>query len=110
MLTIIAELGGALHLFTPAAGMESQLAVVLGVLGLALPVAAVASLSLSASLDLEARSNTYAEVLESLATLRTRLENARSEREFHWVMLETEERLLGETADWAARRSYTGVA
>jgi hypothetical protein len=39
-----------------------------------------------------------------------RLERALSRREFQLQVMETERRLLGETAEWYSRRCQTGVA
>lgn len=82
----------------------------IGVLAVILPVLAVGALSLAAALDLEARYHTFREMHEYLVTQERHLRDARSEREFSRLVLETESRLLGETVNWFSRRSYTGVA
>ncbi|WAC19596.1 hypothetical protein OVA24_20465 [Luteolibacter sp. SL250] len=82
---------------------------VLGICAVLLPVLAVGALSLAASFDLEARSHTYQEMLEYLQKIRPLFAAAKSERAFTHLMLQTESRLLGETANWASRRSFTGV-
>jgi hypothetical protein len=82
----------------------------LGALAILLPVAAVAALSLAASFDLEARLHTYREMLNFLRAQRRHLRAAPTEAAFHSLALETEARLLGETAAWYARRAFTGIA
>jgi hypothetical protein len=82
---------------------------VLGVLALVLPVIAVAALSLAASFDLEARVHTYREMLAFLRSQKAHLNHAATERAFSRLALETEARLLGETASWYSRRAFTGV-
>ena len=83
---------------------------VLGFFGVVLPVVAVAALSLAAANDLEARSHTFSEMHSFLVEQSRRLADAHSEREFSNLLTETESRLLGETATWYSRRSFTGVA
>ncbi|MEP6836354.1 MAG: hypothetical protein ABJB74_23390 [Gemmatimonas sp.] len=100
----------AMHPVTLLVGNYELILAVLGALAVVLPVAAVGAMSLAASFDLEARENTYSETLESLKTLVLHLEQATTEREFTRLALAAEERLLGETADWAGRRAYTGVS
>lgn len=87
-----------------------RLAGILGMLAILMPVFAVAALSLASSRDLEARVHTYEEMLDFLNVQLEQLNSATSEREFVRLMLETESRLLGETANWYSRRSFTGVA
>lgn len=82
----------------------------LGILAIILPVFAVATLSLASAWDVEARVHTYEEMLGFLNDQVDQLNSATSEREFVRLMLETESRLLGETANWYSRRSFTGVA
>jgi hypothetical protein len=82
----------------------------LGSLAILLPILAVAALSLSASLDLQARANTYQEMLDFLKVHVEHLREAASEREFAELAIEAETRLLGETVTWYFRRSYTSVA
>jgi hypothetical protein len=82
----------------------------LGGLAIALPVLAVAALSLAAAMDLEARKHTYAEMLAFLEEQKDRLNQAATERDFVRLLLETESRQLGEIANWFSRRSFTGVA
>lgn len=92
-------------LLHPGAGMAGAL----GICAILLPVLAVGALSLAASFDLEARAHTYHETHEYLKIVRPLFAIARSERAFTHLMLQTESRLLGETANWASRRSFTGV-
>lgn len=81
----------------------------LGILAIVLPLLAVAALSLAASFDLEARSHTYQEMRDFLESQKSHLKHATSERAFNRLALETESRLLGETASWYSRRAFTGV-
>jgi hypothetical protein len=83
---------------------------VLGALAIILPVIAVAALSLASAFDLEARFHTSEEMVAFLEKQKTLLENASSAREFSRLLIEAESRLLGETANWYARRSFLGVA
>ena len=80
------------------------------VLAIALPMVAVAALSLAASFDLEARVHTYEETLGDLERARQRMQDADTEREFSQLALRAEHELLSETANWASRRSFTGVS
>jgi hypothetical protein len=73
-------------------------------------VLAAAALSLAAAHDLEAQEHTYHETSEFLERQKQYLEDARSERDFAALVLETESQVLGETATWFSRRSFTGVA
>lgn len=100
---------GKLILVARTSGGTEALEAVLGVLAVVLPVIAVAALSLAASFDLEARAHTYEEMLGFLRAQEAHLANARSERAFGRLALETEARLLGETATWYSRRAFTGV-
>jgi len=88
----------------------AQLAPVLGSFAVVLPVIAVAALSLAAAFDVEARYHTSKELLEFLQQQVGLLQNASSLHEYSRLMLETESRLLGETVNWYARRSFLGVA
>jgi len=105
--TVTAFLATATKLLVhPGAGVSG----LLGIGAVLLPVLAVGALSLAASFDLEARAHTYQEMLEYLQKVRPLFGAAKSERAFTHLMLQTESRLLGETANWASRRSFTGVA
>ncbi|MGE0551886.1 MAG: hypothetical protein AB7R55_00520 [Gemmatimonadales bacterium] len=96
-----------------AAGAEAAKATtgaaLLAVAAIVLPVAAVAAISLAAAFDLEARIHTFGEMLEFLERRAEDLEQTTSERAFVNLVLFTEGRLLGENANWYARRAYTGV-
>jgi hypothetical protein len=81
----------------------------LGVAAILLPLFAVAALSLAAAADLDARVHTYGEVAEHLAVVEPLIRDANDETEFRRLVAETEARLLGETAIWVSRRSFTGV-
>jgi hypothetical protein len=81
-----------------------------GFLATFLPVLAVAALSLAAAFDLEARKHSYHDMAAFLKQQVARLQAATSENEFSRLVLETEVRLIGETANWYARRAFTGVA
>jgi hypothetical protein len=89
---------------------EHEFAEALGTLAIVLPVLAVAALSLAAALDREARGHTFEELAAFLGAQKARLLQARSEREFARLLLETESHLLGENATWLTRRSFTGLA
>ncbi len=80
------------------------------VVAIVLPMVAVAALSLAASFDLEARVHTYEETLGDLERARERMQQADTEREFSQLALRAEHELLSETANWASRRSFTGVS
>lgn len=82
----------------------------LGFLGVVFPVVAVAALSYSAAHDLQARAHTFTEMFEFLTNQTKLLQEVSTEREFVRLLTETEARLLGETATWYSRRSFTGVA
>jgi hypothetical protein len=97
------------HVVADPLGDEQFSATALGTLAILMPLVAVAGLSLAASFGLEARVHTYAEVADFLEHQEKRLRAARSQREFTSLVGETEARLLGETATWYARRSFTGV-
>jgi hypothetical protein len=106
-----AKLAMALGLLNVPAGIEHEaVGHVLGALAIVLPVAAVSALSLDAAYDLEARHHTYHDVNQAIAVTRAALQDARSEPEFRSLVSELETRLLGETATWASRRSFTGVS
>ena len=83
---------------------------VVSVVAIVLPMVAVAALSLAASFDLEARVHTYDETLGDLERARKRMQEADTEREFSQLALRAEHELLSETANWASRRSFTGVS
>jgi hypothetical protein len=91
-------------------GSGGAVVATLGFLAVLLPVVAMAALSLAASLDLEARTHIYEEMLDFLKAQTALLNQAGSENEFAALAVETESRLLGETANWYARRAFTGVA
>jgi hypothetical protein len=81
-----------------------------GPLAIVLPVLAVGAVSLAAAFDLEARAQTFDDMLSFLRRQMQFIENATSEREFAELVLETESRLLGETVNWLSRRSFAEVA
>ena len=82
----------------------------LGILAVSLPVLAVGAISFVAALDGEARAHTFEEMCRFLTDQGRRIEHAEDEREFTDLVLEAETRLLGENANWFARRSFTGVS
>ena len=86
------------------------LPLILGSFAILLPVIAVGALSLAASFDLEARAHTYSDTLQYLQETLPLLHGARTEGVFIHRVLQTESRLLGETANWFSRRSFTSVA
>lgn len=74
-----------------------------------LPVFSVAALSLAATFDLEARDDTYEEMLRTLEQHKKIIRGAQSEHEFAALVVQTETRLLGEHVKWFSRRVFTGV-
>lgn len=106
----LTKLLGVLHQLPLDEGIENTLEAVMGFLAIVLPVIAVASLSLAAAFDLEARIANAREMLQFLSDQKLLLENAASEREYCRLLIETEARLLGETVNWYGRRSFLGVA
>ncbi len=93
-----------------AAPASTLIDTVVSVVAIVLPMVAVAALSLAASFDLEARVHTYEETLGDLELVRKRMQEADTEREFSHLALKAEHELLSETANWASRRSFTGVS
>ena len=89
---------------------RDTLTALLGALAIVLPLLAVGALSLAAALDLEAREHTYDEIRAFLREQERHLKEVTLERDFARLVLETESQLLGETANWFSRRSFTGVA
>lgn len=85
-------------------------ATVLGALAVFLPVLAVGAMSIAAAHDLEGRIHTYKDMEKFLKRQQKSLKAATSEGDFVRLLMETESRLLGETANWFSRRSFTGVA
>jgi hypothetical protein len=86
-----------------------ELTDVLGTLAIVLPVLAVAALSLTAALDLQAREHTFREMHAFLVVNAERIETTKLEIDFVRLVQETEIRLLGEMVNWYSRRSFTGV-
>ncbi|MCA8990970.1 MAG: hypothetical protein KDA69_00385 [Planctomycetaceae bacterium] len=82
----------------------------LGAIGFVLPVIAVSAMSLASAADLDARSETYHELAKFLSRQKLLMARAETFHEFRPLLLEAEERLLGETANWYSRRAYLGVA
>jgi hypothetical protein len=95
------------HIDEPA---EAILNGVLGTLAIVTPVLAAGSLSFGAALDLEARMVTYRDMVKYLKQQKRHIQTATSERDFAHLVLETETVILGETANWFARRSVTGIS
>jgi hypothetical protein len=105
------SLGGDSAQFAPhTAAPDDWFRGVTGTLAIILPVLAVGMLSWSAAMDANARRQTYSEMTKYLKEHRLLLEQAKSGGEFDKLMLESESRLLGETANWLSRRSFTGVS
>lgn len=96
-----------LHLSEPSSEL---IAAIMGGLAIVLPTVAVAALSLASALDLEARYHISDEMVHFLESQRKLLESASTSREFARLVLETESRLLGETVNWYARRTFLGIA
>jgi hypothetical protein len=90
--------------------LEEVLRGVLGFVAVVFPVVAVAALSLGSAFDLEARHTNSKEMLEFLPAQRELLKSASSAREYAQLLTETENRLLGETVGWYARRAFLGVS
>lgn len=113
--TLLAGLATSIKLVIVLSGHNAgeaaeRVAPLLGAFAIALPVLAVGALSLAAALDRDARASTFEQMSRVLERQRGRLEGATSEREFVRLVLETEEQLLGENANWFARRTFTGVS
>ncbi|MDP1564277.1 MAG: hypothetical protein Q8M16_23105 [Pirellulaceae bacterium] len=98
------------HCLPVSSEWESTLATAFGTLAIVLPVIAVASLSLAAAFDLEAKEHTSEEQLQFLEKQIPLLQQAQTQREFSRLLIETESRLLGETVNWYARRRFLGIA
>ncbi len=81
----------------------------LGFFAIISPVIAVGAVSLAAALDWKARIYTYQEMVDFLKQQEDILNNAESESEVEKLILETESRLIGETANWFTRRSFAEV-
>jgi len=101
-IIIVGAPGGASMLSEPASAA-------IGVLTVVLPVLAVGVLSWSAAMDYTARVNIFREMENWLKDQADRIQDTKSEHEFMRLAATTELRLLGETAEWYSRRSYTGV-
>jgi hypothetical protein len=103
---LVAVLGLLPHDLPAIKGLKSTA----GFLAVLLPVLAVAALSLAAAFDLHAKEQTSADMLKFLERQATHLERAGSAGEFRRLLLQTEAQLLGETANWYARRAFVSVA
>jgi hypothetical protein len=112
--SLLAMLATGIKLFVSGFGSASEatpsLPPVMGVLAIWFPVLAVGALSFIASMDIVARTRTFAETLEFLKEQQPLLEQTDSFREFTSLLQETEVRLLGEVTNWYSRRSFTSVA
>lgn len=93
-----------------AGKVAESVAPLLGTFAIVLPVLAVGALSLAAALDRDARASIFKQMSSVLERQKARLEAAASEREFVRLILETEDQLVGENANWFARRTFTGVS
>jgi hypothetical protein len=82
----------------------------MGTLAIVMPVLAAAALSLAAAMDLEAQEHTYRGMLAFLRQQENNLAAAASEGDCRALVLETDSVLLGETANWFSRRSFSSVA
>lgn len=100
------KLGLKLSGVSPGADISDALAIA----AVLLPVVAVAVLSFTAALDMEARSHTFAQMHEFVARQARHMAGAGSAGEAASSAAETESRLLGETVAWYARRAYTSIA
>jgi hypothetical protein len=109
-LAIVASFVKLIHVAGQHSALEADgVGHALGTMAILFPVVAVAALSLAAALDLQARASTYRKTLAFLNSHLKLLEQATSDAEFSELAIEAESRLLGETATWYFRRSYTGV-
>jgi len=88
----------------------SALTGILKIAAMIFPVVSVAAVSLSAAFDLTARAHVYESMRRFLAGQLRRLKRIRSETELAIIARESEARLLGETANWYARRFFTSVS
>ena len=102
----LATVAGLIHWPAPMAAMLPQ---ALGVLAVVLPVLAVGVLSWAAAQDYEGRIATFSEMRRFLQRQEKALRGLRSRRGLHQRVEETELALLGETAEWYARRSHGKV-
>lgn len=84
-------------------------ATLMGGLAIMLPVFAVAAVSLAAAWDVEALIHTYEETRVFLEDQVELLKQAASFQEYSTLLVETETRLLGETANWYSRRSFLNI-
>ncbi len=100
-LAIVVVLLELFHLF--------DLGSVLGLLSVIFPVMAVAATSLAAATDLDARIETFEQAAEFLREQLPLIEKAESMTEMTPFIVVTEERLLGEVANWYSRRTYLGI-
>lgn len=98
------------HVLHFPGGHDHPMVSAFGALAILLPVLAVGALSLAASFDLEARIHTFEDTHDFLLQVQPRIAAARSTVELSRLILETEARLLGETANWASRRSFANVS
>jgi len=96
--------------FSMSHEVHDMLKAVMGFFGIVLPVIAVASLSLASAFDLEARHSNSNEMIAFLHEQVSFLKNANTAREYGRLLIETESRLLGETVNWYARRSFLGIS
>ncbi len=90
-------------------GFTPSHAALFGTMAILLPVLAVGALSLAASFDLEARVHTFTDIKSHLDRVRPLFGDGCTDCEFACLALDTEAVLLGETANWASRRSFTSV-
>lgn len=90
--------------------IKASLKTLLGCIAIIFPVLAVAALSLASAFDLDAKKHTSEELVKFLIIQSDLLQSASSQREFAKLLIETESRLLGETVNWYARRTFVGVA
>ena len=88
---------------------ESAATGLLGLCAVVLPVMAVGVMSWSAAMDYAARVNTYQKTAAWLRTQCDEFKLASSQSEFQRLVSETEFGLIGETAEWYLRRSFTSV-
>lgn len=110
IVATLCELLLLFHLLPVCESWQHGLDIVLGPLAIIMPVIAVAALSLAAAFDLDAHIHTYKEMLAFLDAQQQHLYAVVHETAFYAAAMETESRLLSETAAWYTRRAFTGVS
>lgn len=100
----------ALHWIPLDENVVKTVKTITGSIAIMLPIIAVAVLSLAAAFDFVATEHTSKELHEFLVLQVELLEQSSSSVEYSRLVLQTEERLLGETVNWYSRRTFVSVA